>query len=312
MESPRLELSRVQKLTSRVRPYQASSGGVRSPGTHFVPIEPNSFGLPSVASCPGRTTYCERDCYAMDAERRPDTLTKLERNLEKLLAAETVEEMTDMLRDAVNRYRNSADKLGVDSKKRRFRIHWDGDFFSEDYASAWRTVIQENPEVRFWAYTRSFGPEVNVVPILAGVDNLDLFMSVDSHNLECAAQVLAENPGVKVAYLVDYHEDAEPMVERLGRQVDRQLSCPENMLTVDGEHKLPLVDGRGGACSKCTYCIDKPSSWDVVFVKTGQAQRIQQALGFLSSLQVELRRKPKVAPSMIGATTLSTAEATLY
>lgn len=293
-----LELSCVQKVTSLARSYTPNADTtVRNPqNDYFVAVEPNSFGLPSVDTCPGRTGECEKDCYAIDAEYRSATHEKLVYNKEVLEAAKTVGEKAGLLRNLVAGYKTEADRLGIAEDAQRFRIHWSGDFPTEDDAEAWRTVITENPGIDFWVYTRSFTPEVNVVPILAGIENLDLFMSVDIENIDRAFEVLAENPDVRVAYLVDYYEDVEELRKKLGRTDGyRALACPENMRNEEtGERKLPLVSEKGGACARCTYCIDKKDTWDVVFVKRGLKLRGQQLLvPYVDSVPIEIKPKPK-------------------
>lgn len=76
---------------------------------------------------------------------------------------------------------------------RWFRIHWDGDFYSLPYAQAWRETVLRYPD-EFWAYTRSFRPELNVVPLLRDVPGLTLYLSVDAANYRDAERVLDQFP----------------------------------------------------------------------------------------------------------------------
>ncbi len=272
-----LELSEVEKLTSEARSVIAGPNSVRREGEYFVAVEPNSFGLPSVDTCPGRTDYCEMDCYAIESEKRTATAIKLQRNLDVLESIDDQEAMTEKIRTLVGMYITRADKLGIDQSSRRFRIHWSGDFFSVTYAEAWATVIKENPDISFWTYTRSFQDDVNVVPALDNIQNLDFFLSVDQQNVDAAAEAISGTKTTRIAYLVDYEEDALELAIKLGRTDDfRLLACPENMRKKNGERKLPVISKQGGACARCTYCIGKnDKNWDVVFVKTGQKERLQ-------------------------------------
>ena len=285
-----LELSEVEKLSSVVRVCMAGSNSkARQEGEYLVAVEPNSFGIPSVETCPGRTDYCEMDCYAIEAEHRTATEIKLIRNLALLQDADATEGMTDLLRDMLASYRDAANKLGVETKNQRFRIHWSGDFFSLDYAQAWRSVITENPDINFFVFTRSFRPDLNVVPILAGLDNLDLLLSVDRENVTYVQQALEGNDGVRIAYLVDYLEEVDELREKTGRvQGYRKRACPENMRDATGARGLPVISKRGGACSVCTYCINKPETWDVVFVKTGYEKRANEPLPIIDSVPIDL------------------------
>jgi hypothetical protein len=292
---PGLELSKVQKVTS-IADERVNGPETKHPGkVYFVSREPNAFGLPAVETCPGSNDYCELDCYAIDSEYRDDTLALVQRNLARLQEEPTVEAMTTKLSAMLEGYREQAAALGIADDKRRFRIHWDGDFFSTDYAEAWRNVIETNADINFWVYTRSFQEDVNVLPVLAGLENLDLFISVDRRNVDRAAEVLPDFPGVKVGYLVDYQNEADRLIATLGRADFRHRACPENMREEDGSRKLKLVTGdRGGACIRCTYCINKPDTWDVVFVKKGlEEQPPQEVFSFGESIPFKQRKRNK-------------------
>jgi hypothetical protein len=116
-----------------------------------------------------------------------------------------------------------------------FRIHWDGDFFNENYARAWELVIRSFPDVQFWVYTRSFW----VSPILSGIPNLSLYLSVDSDNASDAVQY---RDMANFATLADTFGEARGMG-------DRPTNCPE--LT----GALPLISESGSACVSCGLCI---------------------------------------------------------
>jgi len=290
-----LGLSEVEKLSSVVRVCNAAPGSVRTEGEYFVAVEPNSFGIPSVETCPGRTDECESVCYAKESEYRDRTAEKLQRNLDTLHEAETVEAMAEKLRAMVGQYVERANRMGVPDDSRQFRIHWSGDFFSVDYAEAWRIVIEENPDIKFYTYTRSFQPDVNVVPVLAGLENLDLFLSVDNQNVDRASEVLPDYPDVRAAYLVKHFEQAKPLIAKLGREENyRSLPCPENVKDATGKRKLPVISKKGGACSVCTYCIDKPKNWDVIFIDDG---RPQTAMVFDKPVPVELKPRRRTSLS---------------
>ena len=146
---------------------------------------------------------------------------------------------------------NMIDEFRKDSVKRSaplvFRIHWDGDFFSESYAMAWANVIKRNPDIQFWVYTRSFTDKLNVVPILAGIDNLALYLSVDDENVRFANVIREEYPGVKLAYLSDSFDNAKTVMLSLTDKPG--AACPENKASI------PLITEKGGACVSCGLCI---------------------------------------------------------
>jgi hypothetical protein len=206
----------------------------------------NAFGLPSGAaySCPGQTAVCGKVCYAGKLERiYKGTLALLMHNWALLNGAD-VSTMVELLRTMMTEFVTEADRKSID---KIFRIHWDGDFFSIDYARAWATVVAEFPDVQFWAYTRSFIPTINVVPVLAGIPNLTLYLSIDTDNSMHAAAALIGHPGVRVATLAQTAELAQGLVESTtGKSI---VPCPEVM------GKLPLVSNGKGACATCALCV---------------------------------------------------------
>lgn len=206
----------------------------------------NAFGLPAgkAYSCPGATSICDGVCYAGKIEKQYKAVfTRLNDNLE-LLRSLDIDGMTNALRIMLWQFVAECDKKGVE---KAFRIHWDGDFFSRGYAIAWANVVREFPEVTFWVYTRSFVPGANVVPLIAGIPNLTVYLSVDSENEEFAADILAEFPDVLPAVLADTMDNAAPInVELTGKP---GAKCPELIKAI------PLVNENGvGACIACGLC----------------------------------------------------------
>lgn len=206
----------------------------------------NSFGLPAGKkfSCPGATSVCENICYASKIEKLfPNSRNLLLHNWNLLKDANTVR-MALLLDNMIQEFRRESEKMG---SEKIFRIHWDGDFFSESYAVAWADVIENNPDVHFWVYTRSFVDSLNVIPIIAGIDNLSVYLSADSDNYETAKDV-ANEYNINIAILGETATEAKEMVN--------SVSCPEN---VDGKLSLFVNNGNGygeGACSFCGLCVN--------------------------------------------------------
>ncbi len=241
-----LRLSRDRKVAP-LGIYQASR-------KRWIPSIRNSLGLPAGVTCPGRTTFCE-SCYGVKSEQSAGVLSALERNLDLLLAAGSIDAMTELLDDAVTSFVRSAWRARLDLRDFIFRIHWDGDFFSDDYAWAWRLAIEAHPEVRFWCYTRSFIEDLDVVPILVDLPNLNLYLSVDKENAPRAAGVLARWPQVHAALCADTEANTRELTVNR-----RSVACPENI----GRVQL-MTDGRG-ACATCRLCVD--GVVDVRFLST--------------------------------------------
>src|SRR4051812_45621270 len=129
----------------------------------------NSFGLPAgrAYSCPGATATCERVCYAGKLEKLYKGLQGvLTGNLQQLRGLDRTR-MAQLLAEMIDDFRADcvrAERRGA-TVPRDFRIHWDGDFFSFEYAQAWAEVVGACPDIRFWVYTRSFDPaSLDVLP----------------------------------------------------------------------------------------------------------------------------------------------------
>ena len=201
----------------------------------------NTFGLPSgkAYSCPGATSVCETICYAGKLEKVfKGVRVNLEHNWNLVKDADyltmynLIDEMVaDFVKDCERR---DAEKL--------FRIHWDGDFFNEDYTIAWRDVICNYQDVQFWVYTRSDF----AVPILKDIPNLGLYFSTDEANKELGKALKAEH-GVKLAYLAQTFAIGKDDFKAI--QEKSAVPCPEN------NRKLPLITEKGSACVTCSQCV---------------------------------------------------------
>jgi hypothetical protein len=155
--------------------------------------------------------------------------------------------MENLLQDMINDFKKDCEKRDAD---KLFRIHWDGDFFSDDYAFAWKHVILNNPDVQFWVYTRV----ASAANMLKDIENLSLYFSTDSENKEIAIS-LKKDKGIKLAYLADTfaigQADLKAMTGKPGAK------CPENLKAI------PLISQKGSACVTCSLCIYNKS--DIVF-----------------------------------------------
>jgi hypothetical protein len=218
----------------------------------------NAFGLSSGvdASCPGATPTCEFDCYAINLEQRPAIADKLRSNLELVLGCTTVSEIVDLIQPLVEDFSDRADKLDLTDNERMFRIHWAGDFVNENYAAAWSEVIQQFTDIDFTAYTRTwprFDPESrkpkgpNVLPILAGIDNLSLYMSVDKDNFwDAEAPYRKHYKDLRLAFLdKDYSRSmrlARAMAER--SVPDLNPDDPKNLTMCPSDNPYMTMGGK--------------------------------------------------------------------
>jgi hypothetical protein len=208
----------------------------------------NSFGLPSgkAYSCPGATSTCERVCYAGKLEKIYKGVRNILTHNFDALKGQPVSVMADMLSEMVTEFEADCDKRGAE---KLFRIHWDGDLFSAGYTIAWAITIARHPNTHFWIYTRSF----DFVPLLANLDNLTTYLSVDPDNVEAAKECRKANPFVKWAWLAETFADGMAEMPELGKR----YKCPEN------DRRIPLITEKGSACVRCGICV--VGRGDVIF-----------------------------------------------
>ena len=212
----------------------------------------NTFGLPAgkAYSCPGATTVCESVCYAGKLEKVFPTVKKNLLHNWALLKDADGETMVRLLNEMITEFKSDCAKREAPML---FRIHWDGDFFNDTYAYAWKVVIDKHPDIQFWVYTRVKSAAI----ILKDVSNLSLYFSADSENVKTAVD-LKINSGVRMAYLAKNFAIGQADVkEMIGRPAAK---CPEN------NKQIPLISTNGSACVSCSLCVYSKS--DIIFSAT--------------------------------------------
>ena len=201
----------------------------------------NTFGLPAGKnySCPGATSICETVCYAGKLEKIfPGVKTNLLHNWDLLKDADN-ETMVYLLDEMIVDFKKDCAKKDA---PQLFRIHWDGDFFNDVYAYAWKTVINNHADVQFWVYTRVKSAAL----ILKDIPNLSLYYSTDDENLS-TAEDLKINHSVRLAYLGKTFALTETKMKELTGKVGAK--CPENA------KRIPLISQAGSACVSCGLCV---------------------------------------------------------
>ena len=201
----------------------------------------NTFGLPAGKdfSCPGATSICETVCYAGKLEKLfKGVKTNLLHNWALLKDADS-ETMVRLLDEMIVEFIADCDKK---SAPKLFRIHWDGDFFNDTYTYAWKTVIENHPDIQFWVYTRVKPAAL----ILNKITNLSLYFSTDDENATIGEE-LKKDYEVRLAYLgKTFAVTADKMKELTGKV---GAKCPENLKAI------PLISSNGSACVSCGLCV---------------------------------------------------------
>ena len=206
----------------------------------------NTFGLPAGKnySCPGATSVCEKVCYAGKLEKVYKGVRENLIHNWNLLKDADHDTMENLLQDMINDFKADCDKRNA---PKLFRIHWDGDFFSDEYAFVWKHIVLNNPDIKFWVYTRV----ASAANILKDIDNLSLYYSTDSENKDIAIK-LNKDKGIKLAYLADTFAIGQAdMKEMIGKP---GAKCPEN------KKAIPLISKEGSACVVCSLCIDNKAN----------------------------------------------------
>jgi len=216
-----------------------------------TPAIANTFGLPAGKdfSCPGATSICESVCYAGKLEKLYKGVKAVLLHNWELLRNADMDTMLLLIDEMIVDFIADCEKKNA---PKLFRIHWDGDFFNETYTHAWRLVIMNHPDVKFWVYTRV----KSSAEILQGLENLSVYYSTDSENKETAQELSGK--GVKLAYLATTFAMAkEDMLNLIGKS---GVKCPEN------NKKIPLISVNGSACVTCGQCVYERN--DILFSAT--------------------------------------------
>ena len=191
-------------------------------------------------TCPGSSPECEAICYA-----------------KKVVDEEGI--VDEMWR------RNTAISPCVPpipDECTKLRIHVSGDFDSVEYIGNWCRRLQERPDVKVWAYTRSWRVPslLESLEHLRAMPNMELFGSMDAS--------IKERPpaGWRRAWILrDTARPGFPIEERLTLRL-----APGGLTTTvdDGtpSYICPEETGRKPDCEACRYCFDGHKN-DVTFLE---------------------------------------------
>lgn len=121
-------------------------------GNRKLPSTTAIFNLPEIETCPGRTALCEKICYAVKA-------SKMYKNVAPHRLSNYA--WVNNYLDTPTGWMLLGDELAariqkLPAKVNTVRIHEAGDFFTEDYVTAWLDAASQCPDIQFYAYTRSY------------------------------------------------------------------------------------------------------------------------------------------------------------
>ena len=113
-------------------------------GNRKLPKNMLIFNIPSVLTCPNKTSFCEQYCYAKKAERiYPQVYPARKHNLKLSQSDNFVQLMNTVLF-------NNRHKFDL------VRVHESGDFYSQEYLDKWFRIASMYELIKFIAYTKSF------------------------------------------------------------------------------------------------------------------------------------------------------------
>jgi hypothetical protein len=196
----------------------------------------HTFSLPAVVTCPGRSSVCERVCYAQRHRYRFQAV------IERLVYNFQQCRRRDFVPRVVREIRCKGCLV--------IRVHVSGDFFSTDYAEKWLGIMKRCPGPRYYWYSRSWRvPEIReVLEQMAMLRQCRCWYSVDSET------GLPEHvpDGVRLAYLQvrvgEQPELADLVFRARGARRERiplSLACPS---------ETPQGRSHDMNCGFCTRC----------------------------------------------------------
>lgn len=192
--------------------------------------------LEAIQTCPGRTPLCSHWCFA--SHGRFATRQMKRRNRWRLQQAKAPGFVDAMCAELHHR--------GV----MVLRVHIGGDFMSASYVQKWIEIAARNPNVRFFAYSRSWRVEA-IRPLLyawGALPNVRLWLSADSDS----GLPPTVPQGIRVAWLQVDHQPAPggQLVFQVRRL--RRLSLP-TIVPVCGQ-ETPAGKEAGTNCANCRTC----------------------------------------------------------
>jgi hypothetical protein len=157
-----------------------------------------TYSRTPVATCPGRSAWCQARCYDLKSLRYSDARSKR----------------------AANSDTSSVPAIPANAKW--LRIHIGGDFDRVAYLKAWIRAIERRPDVLVWAYTRSWRVK-RLLPFLEqlrALPNVQLFASTDPTISEPTPD------GWRVAHVVEsFGNGDQPTGYACPEQTGRKRDC---------------------------------------------------------------------------------------
>lgn len=187
-----------------------------------------TFSLPPIKTCPGRGE-CEKFCYAVSMTAR---YSSVEQSWQHALEATKSDGWEEKVIEQI-----------VKKQIKTVRVHVGGDFYSVAYIRSWTQIARALPDVRFFAYTRSWcvsrlEKDLNS---LRTEPNVSLYASVEPQEWD-DARIQAWN---KASVIEGFEKDKS----------HPGIVCPEAMWRHKTDSTRKAVPVGAVSCSSCRYCI---------------------------------------------------------
>ena len=190
------------------------------------------WNLPPVQTCPGATQWCSSYCYNLCQESEKYPLKEWQVNLWQ------VENVPEKLKAKINEQLTNA------SKPCAVRLHSSGDFYSTSYINFWKSIIEENEDVSFWGYTRSWIIKEFIIHFdgLQILSNVNLFASYDKN--------MVISPPIEKWRKSIVCPDLDNLL--YSHFTEEYFICPEQLCLTPN-------------CASCGFCMKKTSK-DIIFL----------------------------------------------
>lgn len=204
---------------------------VLKPGNSKLGATIGKVALPAVVTCPGRGA-CESFCYAKK-------LMKLRPNVNDYYYR-----CMDLLENDIDSYFKNIQQSIDENMYSVVRIHESGDFYTVEQIRGWIALVQNNPTVSFFGYTRSWTTSLKpVLEELRNEPNVQLFASVEKE------EVLRSPDGWRWAWvgsgMLTNHRDGTNTI---------------NVPAARGATLCLEQTGAAKSCASCGFCFTAPKN----------------------------------------------------
>jgi hypothetical protein len=212
--------------------------------------------LKLAGTCPGATKECQSFCYAARPVAEDDAVYNMWRK-----NSETEDVPMELPPDC-----------------KMLRLHISGDFSSRGYIDGWFALLSQRPDVKTWAYTRSWRVPALLPALdrLRALPNVQLFASVDTEHTNAEIESIttkyteAGREPWRIAWIDGDHrgDRYNYNLSRIENEKPGLLGKYPLRLTMSGAKSLvcPEETGQKANCVECRYCFDGKRN-DVTFLK---------------------------------------------